>query len=62
MTVVALVPAAGRGERLGLGIPKAWVEVDGRPLVWHAVRNLLDAGVDRVVVAVGATNSPLLAR
>jgi 2-C-methyl-D-erythritol 4-phosphate cytidylyltransferase / 2-C-methyl-D-erythritol 2,4-cyclodiphosphate synthase len=54
MTVVALVPAAGRGERLGLGVPKAWVEVDGRPLLWHAVRSLSDAGVDRIVVAVGA--------
>ena len=40
MTVVALVPAAGRGERLGLGMPKAWVDVDGRPLLWHAVRSL----------------------
>jgi 2-C-methyl-D-erythritol 4-phosphate cytidylyltransferase/2-C-methyl-D-erythritol 2,4-cyclodiphosphate synthase len=54
MTVTALVPAAGRGERLGLGIPKAWVDVAGRPLVWHAVASLHAAGVDHVVVAVGA--------
>ncbi|MGI8417151.1 MAG: IspD/TarI family cytidylyltransferase, partial [Nakamurella sp.] len=52
MTVIALVPAAGRGERLGLGIPKAFVEVDGRPLLAHAVDALLAGGVDRVVVAV----------
>src|SRR3954454_4312391 len=53
MTVIALVPAAGRGERLGLGMPKFWVDVDGRPLLWHAVRALSEAGVDRIVVAVG---------
>lgn len=53
MTVVALVPAAGRGERLGLGVAKAFVLVGGVPLLAHAVRRLLDAGVDRVVVAVG---------
>lgn len=52
MTVVALVPAAGRGERLGLGIPKAFVDVAGRPLLAHAVAALLAGGVDRVVVAV----------
>lgn len=52
MSVVALVAAAGRGERLGLGVPKAFVEVAGRTLLGHAVDALLDAGVDRVVVAV----------
>src|ERR1700712_4956470 len=53
MTVVALVPAAGRGERLGLGVAKAFVVVAGAPLLVHAVRRLLDADVDEVVVAVG---------
>ena len=53
MTVVALVPAAGRGERLAAGRPKAFVTVAGRSLLEHAVHRLLDAGVDRVVVAVG---------
>src|SRR4051794_28543401 len=54
MTVIALVPAVGRGERLGLGMPKFWVDVDGRPLLWHAVRALSEAGVDRIVAPVGA--------
>lgn len=53
MTVVALVPAAGRGERLGLGIAKAFALVGSRPLLAHAVDRLLEAGVDQVVVAVG---------
>jgi 2-C-methyl-D-erythritol 4-phosphate cytidylyltransferase len=50
--VVALVPAAGRGVRLGAAIPKALVPVCGAPLLVHAVRGLLAAGcVDQVVVA-----------
>jgi 2-C-methyl-D-erythritol 4-phosphate cytidylyltransferase/2-C-methyl-D-erythritol 2,4-cyclodiphosphate synthase len=53
MTVVALVPAAGRGERLGAARPKAFVPVGGVTLLEHAVRRLFAAGVDRVVVAVG---------
>jgi 2-C-methyl-D-erythritol 4-phosphate cytidylyltransferase len=52
MSVVALVPAAGRGERLGGSVPKALVKVRGEPLLVHAVRGLLRAGcVDRVVVS-----------
>jgi 2-C-methyl-D-erythritol 4-phosphate cytidylyltransferase len=50
--VVALVPAAGRGERLGAGLPKALVHARGVPLLVHAVRGLLAAGcIRRVVVA-----------
>ncbi|MEI6253903.1 MAG: 2-C-methyl-D-erythritol 4-phosphate cytidylyltransferase [Mycobacteriaceae bacterium] len=50
---VAIVSAAGSGERLGAGIPKAYVELCGRTMLEHAVDGLLDSGViDRVVVAV----------
>jgi 2-C-methyl-D-erythritol 4-phosphate cytidylyltransferase len=52
MSVVALVPAAGRGERLGGSVPKALVPVGGEPLLVHAVRGLHSSGrIDRVVVA-----------
>jgi len=48
----AIVPAAGRGERLGPGAPKALRTVAGAPILFHAVRGLLDSGaVDLVVVA-----------
>jgi len=48
----ALVPAAGRGERLGPGAPKALREIGGEPILLHAVRGLLASGrVDLVVVA-----------
>ena len=54
MSVVAIVPAAGRGERLGAAQPKALVTVGDVPLLTHAVHGLLLAGVDRVVVAAPA--------
>jgi 2-C-methyl-D-erythritol 4-phosphate cytidylyltransferase len=54
-TVVAVVPAAGSGERLAAGVPKAFFDLDGRTLVERAVVGLLESGVvDRVVVAVPA--------
>jgi 2-C-methyl-D-erythritol 4-phosphate cytidylyltransferase len=52
-SVVAVVPAAGSGERLAAGIPKAFCELDGHTLLEHAVAGLLESGVvSNVVVAV----------
>lgn len=52
MTVAAIVPAAGRGLRLGGGVPKALRLLDGVPLLVHAVRGLCASGaVDLIVVA-----------
>jgi 2-C-methyl-D-erythritol 4-phosphate cytidylyltransferase len=52
-SVVAIVPAAGSGERLAAGIPKAFCELDGRTLIERAVAGLLESGVvSHVVVAV----------
>lgn len=52
---VAVVPAAGSGERLGAGIPKAFVELGGLTMLERAVEGLLNSGVITcVVVAVPA--------
>ncbi|MGH3934393.1 MAG: 2-C-methyl-D-erythritol 4-phosphate cytidylyltransferase [Pseudonocardiaceae bacterium] len=53
--IAALVPAAGQGVRLAARMPKAFVPLLGRPLLWHCVQRLLSSGcVEIVVVAVGA--------
>lgn len=52
MSVAAIVPAAGRGERLGPGAPKALRTLGGVPMLVYAVRSLAQARlVDAVVVA-----------
>jgi 2-C-methyl-D-erythritol 4-phosphate cytidylyltransferase len=51
VTAAAIVPAAGRGERLGPGGPKALRDLAGLPLLVHAVRALGEArGLAEVVV------------
>jgi 2-C-methyl-D-erythritol 4-phosphate cytidylyltransferase len=52
MSVAALVLAAGRGERLGGGTPKAFVPLAGRPLLWHALAAMAAAPVIERVVPV----------
>lgn len=50
--VAALVVAAGSGERLGAGVPKALVALAGRPMVAWSLETVLLAGIPRAVVAV----------
>lgn len=53
MSTVAVVPAAGSGERLAAGAPKAFVNLCGRPMLERALAGLRESGViDSVVVAV----------
>ncbi|WGW12546.1 2-C-methyl-D-erythritol 4-phosphate cytidylyltransferase [Saxibacter everestensis] len=51
MATAAVIPAAGAGARLGRGMPKALVCLNGEPLLVHAVRGTLASSVvDEVVV------------
>jgi 2-C-methyl-D-erythritol 4-phosphate cytidylyltransferase len=52
--VGAVVVAAGRGERLGESVPKAFVEVAGRTLLARSLDALRAAGVDHLVAVVPA--------
>src|SRR5829696_1323184 len=49
---VALVVAAGSGERLGSDRPKAFVVLAGRPMLEWSVDALRAAGISQIVVAV----------
>lgn len=53
---IALIVAAGSGERLGADRPKALVELAGRPMLrWSCEALLAAPSVERVVVAVPPT-------
>jgi CTP:molybdopterin cytidylyltransferase MocA len=60
MAVVGLVLAAGGSTRMGRS--KQLVELDGRPLLEHALRALAAAPLDEVVVALGARAAEVLER
>ncbi len=50
---LALIVAAGRGERLGAARPKAFVELAGRPLVQWSVQALREVpAIEQIVVAL----------
>ena len=49
---VALIVAAGRGERLGANTPKAFIALAGKPMLQWSIDAFRAAGVEHVVVAV----------
>jgi 2-C-methyl-D-erythritol 4-phosphate cytidylyltransferase len=59
-TLVALVPAAGRGERFGGEVAKQFAPLLGRPVLAWTLERLLACGVASVTVALPAESlSPL---
>ena len=51
---IALLVAAGSGSRLGATVPKAFVEVAGRPMLEWSLDALRAAGVTEIVIALPA--------
>jgi 2-C-methyl-D-erythritol 4-phosphate cytidylyltransferase len=50
---VAMIVAAGSGERLGAGQPKAFVELGGKDLYWWSVSALqMTSGIERIAIAM----------
>ena len=53
-----LVPAAGAGARMGHERPKQYLELLGRPLLYHSVKSLLeDARIDTVFVVLAPADA-----
>jgi len=54
--VKAVVLAAGKGTRMREitdSVPKPMIEVGGRPILWHVLRALREAGVSDAAIIVG---------
>jgi 2-C-methyl-D-erythritol 4-phosphate cytidylyltransferase len=50
---IGLIPAAGGGTRLGAALPKQYLAVAGKPLLYHAVASLLaDERIGQVYVVL----------
>src|ERR1700694_509683 len=50
---IALILAAGRGERLGAGAPKALIELAGRPLAQWSIDAMGEVdGIEKIVLAL----------
>ncbi|MEE2570942.1 2-C-methyl-D-erythritol 4-phosphate cytidylyltransferase [Pseudarthrobacter sp. J64] len=60
--MAAIVVAAGSGERLGYGIPKARVPLGEVSILTHALRGVAAAGIVRQICVAVPGDDPVLAR
>ena len=58
----ALVPAAGFGARMGNELPKQYLDLAGRPMIWHALSTLCANSNIKTVFAVLAPDDEYFAR
>jgi 2-C-methyl-D-erythritol 4-phosphate cytidylyltransferase len=49
---VAIIVAGGSGSRMGSTIPKQFLELAGKPVLWHTVKAFVNAYADMQVVLV----------
>ncbi len=58
----ALVPAAGFGARMGHELPKQYLDLAGRPMIWHALSTLCANTNIKTVFVVLAADDDYFAR
>ena len=58
----ALVPAAGFGARMGNELPKQYLDLAGRPMIWHALSTLCANASIKTVFVVLAPDDEYFAR
>lgn len=62
MSVTALIVAAGKGERLGGGVPKQYRAIGGKPVLRRAVESLMrHPAISRIQLVIGAGQDTLAA-
>ncbi len=57
MSVWVIIPAAGSGERMKSEIPKIFLDVAGRPVIWHTLRAFEACPLIDGMIIVGGADS-----
>jgi 2-C-methyl-D-erythritol 4-phosphate cytidylyltransferase len=52
LTHYALIPAAGAGTRIRGEVPKQYLPLAGKPMLWHAVKSMSEAPIENVFVVL----------
>jgi 2-C-methyl-D-erythritol 4-phosphate cytidylyltransferase len=52
MSICAVVPAGGTGTRMGGTVPKQFLELDGKPILYYTLKTLQDCGIISELILV----------
>jgi 2-C-methyl-D-erythritol 4-phosphate cytidylyltransferase len=51
--ISAIIPGAGTGQRMESRIPKIFIEIDGKPLIYYSLQSLVKSGeIEHILLAV----------
>ena len=53
---VAIVLSAGRGKRMGSDIPKQYMEIKGRPILYYSIKAFEESDVDSIIIVTGSSD------
>lgn len=52
MDIPYIIVAGGKGRRMGANIPKQYIEVKDKPIIYYTIFNLSKAGVKRFIIVI----------
>ncbi|MDD2371909.1 MAG: 2-C-methyl-D-erythritol 4-phosphate cytidylyltransferase [Firmicutes bacterium] len=52
MDIPYIIVAGGKGIRMGANLPKQYIEINGKPIIYHTISNLVKAGIKRFIVVI----------
>lgn len=52
-TYAAIVLAGGRGKRMNSDVPKQYLEINGKPIIYYTLKAFQDSLVDKIVLVTG---------
>lgn len=50
----AIILAGGQGKRFGASIPKQYIEVNGKPLLYYTIKAFEESDVDKISIVAGS--------
>lgn len=54
MKNVAIVLSAGRGTRMNSDVPKQYMELEGKPVLYYSLKAMEDSFIDEIILVAGA--------
>lgn len=53
MKVTAVILSAGKGTRMGSDVPKQYLNINGKPMLYYTLRTFENSNVDELVIVTG---------
>ena len=53
---VGIILSAGRGKRMGSDVPKQYMELQGKPILYYSIEAFEKSAVDSIIIVAGSAD------